>query len=194
MKDVSNIFGHEEDQPELEGMITHDVSPFTKGFRVKTRGKKIGIGGESLAVVDMETNQIHGAAEIVQRVAVDSETFVKVFQLQLGAFFGLSSAGAKVLTAFWREMSRFPNVDLIYMSEATAKAHAIALGGSISKATYFRGRENLIENGFIAPAKEQNRYFINPAIFWNGDRVKFITELNKAPEIVGPGESFKNGM
>lgn len=180
----------EAEQGLLPGII-HDESPFTQGFRVKTKSKRMTIGGDDLGVVNMETGELSGTAEITQRIAVDSEKFVKVFQAQIGAFFGLTSAGAKVLTAIWKEMARDPNKDIVYMSETAAKRHAKSVGSSISKATYFRGRMNLIENGFIAPSADQNRYWINPALFFNGDRVKFITELKKAPEIVGPGEAFE---
>jgi hypothetical protein len=181
----------ENDQGLLPGII-HDESPFTKGFRVKTKGRKVSVGGDDLAVMNLQTGELNGTAEITQTIAVDKEKFVKVFQMQIGAFFGLTSAGAKVLTAIWKEMSREPGKDIIYMSESAAKRHAKTVGSSISKATYFRGRANLIENGFIAPSADQNRYWINPALFFNGDRVKFITEMKKADEIAGPGEKFEN--
>lgn len=171
-------------EPE-QGELFPD-NPYTKGFRVKTRGKRVAIGGDHLSVMNMETGELNGTAEITQRFEIDSEKFIKVFQLQIAAFFGLTSAGTKVLTAIWAETSREPGKDLVYMSEAAARRHAESLGAKMGKATYFRGRSNLIEMGFIAPSTDQNRYWINPAIFFNGDRVKFITEMSTAPQIMPP--------
>jgi hypothetical protein len=81
----------ENDQGLLPGII-HDESPFTKGFRVKTKGRKVSVGGDDLAVMNLQTGELNGTAEITQTIAVDKEKFVKVFQMQIGAFFGLTSA------------------------------------------------------------------------------------------------------
>lgn len=174
----------EKREPEQGELFPNN--PYTEGFRVKTKNKRVAIGGDNLAVMNMQTGELNGTAEITQRFEVDSEKFIKVFQLQIAAFFGLTSAGTKVLTAIWAETSREPGKDIVYMSEAAARRHAQSLGAKMGKATYFRGRANLIEMGFIAPSTDQNRYWINPAIFFNGDRVKFITEMSTAPQILPP--------
>ena len=47
-----------------------------------------------------------------------------------------------------------------------------------SSATYYRVIEELIAKGFIAPS-ENTHLFFNPAIFFNGDRVRFVTEIRR---------------
>jgi hypothetical protein len=37
--------------------------------------------------------------------------------------------------------------------------------------------KELVEKLFIAETTEQNIYFINPKLFFNGDRVEFITKF-----------------
>ena len=37
----------------------------------------------------------------------------------------------------------------------------------------------LTEKGFVAPSVDTNLWFVNPAIFFNGDRVRFVTELQR---------------
>lgn len=39
--------------------------------------------------------------------------------------------------------------------------------------------EELIGKGFVAPSTNAPLYFINPAIFFNGDRVRFVTEIRR---------------
>lgn len=37
----------------------------------------------------------------------------------------------------------------------------------------------LTEKKFVAPSTDMNLWFINPAIFFNGDRIRFVTELRR---------------
>ena len=48
-----------------------------------------------------------------------------------------------------------------------------------SSATYYRVIEELIAKGFIAPSENTHLFFFNPAIFFNGDRVRFVTEIRR---------------
>ena len=53
-----------------------------------------------------------------------------------------------------------------------------------SSATYYRVIEELIAKGFIAPSENTHLFFFNPAIFFNGDRVRFC-HGNQAKEGLG---------
>lgn len=176
-------------QGELDLDTPQANNPFLKGFSVPTKNRRIGLD-KNLALMDMETGVIEGAAEIVRREVVDAEKFLKVFQAQMSVFFGLNAPSIKVLTAAFMEASSMPGKDYIHMSERIAAQHARKAGQNLPRATYFRGRKGLIEAGIIAPAEEPNQYWINPAIFFNGSRVRFVTELSKTAEIAGPGEAF----
>ena len=61
-------------------------------------------------------------------------------------------------------------------------------GTPASKATYHRALNELIEAGFIVRSKLEHRYWINPAIFFIGSRVKLVTEIRERPQIFLPGE------
>lgn len=175
-------------QGELD-LGLHESNPFLEGFLVptKTRMRRLP-DTERHAIVNMSTGVIEGAATIVRTETLDAEAFTKIFQAQIGLFFGLTSSSVKVLAAVWAEYGRKPGEDRVYMSERVAAQHAKRAGHTLSRATYFRGRKDLIEAQFIAASTEPNLYWINPAVFFNGSRVKFITELVRGPEIVGPGE------
>lgn len=181
-------------QGELDLDIPQAQNPFLKGFAVPLRNRRTGIDKGSLALVDMETGVVEDAAEIVRREVVDAEKFLKIFQAQMSVFFGLTAPSIKVLTAAFMEASRTPGMDYIHLSERIAAQHAEKSGQKLPRATYFRGRKGLIEAGIIAPSEETNRYWINPAIFFNGNRVRFVTELAKAPEIAEPGQGFPDDL
>lgn len=185
---------NDKDQAPVQGELDLDIpraeNPFLKGFRVPLKNKRTGLDKGNLALVDMNTGVIDGAAEVVKRELVDADQFLKVFRAQMGLFFGLSAPAMKVLTAAWIEAGASPGEHYITLSERIAAQHAKRAGHALSRATYFRGRKQLIEAGIIAPSTEPNRYWINPAVFFNGSRVRLVTELMKSPEIAGPNQSF----
>lgn len=172
----------------------HSENPFLNGFRVPVRGRKQSVStNETLGIVDMQTGIVQGGGvELVQRTFVDSEQFLKVFRAQIGFLFGLSAPAIKVLAVAWIEAGGkdSANRDYILLSEHIAADHAAQNGHTISRATFFRGRKELIERGIIAPSREAGRYWINPAVFYNGDRVTLVQHFTRAPQYVGPTERF----
>ena len=54
--------------------------------------------------------------------------------------------------------------------------------------SFYRGIAELIQRGLIAESDITGKYFTNPAIYWNGDRARFITEMKQAPQILGPDD------
>ena len=184
----------DETQGELDlGPVpTHAVNPFLNGFRVPIRSKRKEGVGEPRAIVNVHTGVVEGAAEIVRHETIDAEIFTKVFQSRMTLLFGLSGPGMKVLVALWMEHARRPGDDRVHMSERIAAQHAKRSGHPLARATYFRGRKELLEAGFIAATTEPNLYWINPAIFFSGSRVKLVTELVRGPELAAPGQRFSD--
>ncbi|UNE80230.1 hypothetical protein IMY97_22775 [Pectobacterium versatile] len=70
----------------------------------------------------------------------------------------------------------------------------------LSESIFYRGVKELIEKRIIAKTNEKNWYFINPAIVFNGDRARFVSEIIKKKEtmeeqpesIVGNGGTNRN--
>lgn len=182
----------ESRQGELALDRPHETNPFLKGFTVPMRHKKTGVSVDPLATINLRTGELGEAAEVVKRVAVDAERFLKVFRAQMTLFFELSAPGIKVLTAVWMATSDDAEGRAqIYLSERIAADYAKRSGSELSRATYFRGRKELIERGIIAPGRETNLYWLNPTVFFNGDRLRLVLELMKKPEIAAPGRDFE---
>lgn len=163
----------------------YSESPFTADGRfqvpIRSKGERMDTAGP-LALVDGHTGEMQDVAEIRRVKAVDSERFVKLFVGQLHAFFDLKPGSIKLMTALIDELSqsRYMNGDQIYLNYQSVREYFERNGAKApAKTTYMTALAELVEKGFVAPSVNQNLYFINPAIFFNGDRIRFVTEIRR---------------
>ncbi|MCH8491299.1 MAG: hypothetical protein LAT81_15420 [Oceanicaulis sp.] len=135
-----------------------------------------------LQIVSSETGETMDVAEIRKRKVVDTERFVKLFVGQLDAFFDLKPGTVKLMTALIDELSqaRYMNGDTIYLNYNRVTEYFEKRNSKPpAKATFFSAMSEMTEKGFVAPSVDTNLWFVNPAIFFNGDRVRFVTELRR---------------
>lgn len=145
-----------------------------KGSRMQTAGP--------LSLSDSHTGEVVGVAEVRRIQEVDTDRFVKVFVGQLNAFYDLRPGSMKILTMVLHEVAKPQNMnsDRVYLNYDLSREHFLEQGSKPpAKATFYAALTELTEKGFIAPATKLNLWFINPAIFFNGDRVRFTVELRK---------------
>lgn len=159
-------------------------NPFiTSGvFRVpmKTKSETLETAGP-LAVVSQDGEALQ-VAEIRRRKVVDSDRFVKLFVQHLDAFFDLKPGTIRLMTALIDELSqhRYINGDTIYLNYGKIVEYFERRNVKPpAKGTFFNAMGEMVEKGFVAPSIDTNLWFINPAIFFNGDRIKFVTELQR---------------
>ncbi|EFU43972.1 hypothetical protein HMPREF9539_05537, partial [Escherichia coli MS 110-3] len=71
-----------------------------------------------------------------------------------------------------------------YVLLTCKKAQNIAktLDFELSSPIFYRGIKELIEKKIIAKSVDKIVFYINPAIFFNGDRARFVTEVIKKKE------------
>jgi hypothetical protein len=160
-------------------------NPFTTGtifsVPVRSRGEKIHTTGP-LQLVDSHTGEVMDAAVIQRTKIVDSDRFVKLFVSHLNAFFDLKPGTVRMMMALIDELSQGRNAhgDTIYLNYSRVREYFDSKDAKPpAKATFFSAMAELTEKGFVAPSVDTNLWFINPAIFFNGDRVKFVTELRR---------------
>ena len=160
-----------------------DENPFAseEGFRVPVRMKSERIETQGPAAVTVGGEQI-SIAEIRSIRTVDSDPFVKLFTAELDRFFDLNPTTLRIVTVLIQNIGklRIGDGDQVYITEK-AIADALESNGMKppSSASYYRSLEELIAKGFIAPSTNTPLFFINPAIFFNGDRVRFVTEIRR---------------
>lgn len=158
-------------------------NPFAseEGFRVPLKNKSEIIQTDGPAAVTVGSEQI-AVAQIRRIMTVDSDPFVKLFTAELNRFFDLTPTALRIVTVLIQNIGRIRlgEGDQVYITEKsigdTLSEHGIT---PPSSATYYRAMEELIAKGFVAPSTNTPLYYINPAIFFNGDRIRFVTELRK---------------
>ena len=162
------------------GVTSYRENPFiTASTAVTTRGKRIVVSGGK-AIVDMQTGELENVAEIVMVRQVDSEQFVKLFTQNLRAFFDLTPVTMKLLQVLLSQVQKTPNTDRVMLNLMIMQDFFTEQKDEpMSKASFHRAVRELIDKKFIAETMLGGLYFINPNLFFNGDRVRFMTEIRR---------------
>jgi hypothetical protein len=164
--------GTEAQKMTLTRAPKHTVNPFLEAVTIKTRAKKITVARGS-TIVDMNTGEIEGLTEIAQLVEVDEGQFIKLFTKDLAIWFDLSKTGMRVfgaLLATVQEQAIMKDSVFFDYNHPTVEAF------KITKNIFYRGIEELIEKKFIARGRATGWFFTNPAMFFNGNRARFVKE------------------
>lgn len=189
MKDTDE--GTVPDVREAEGRQKHAANPFWESLEMDLKRKRITLAGEDgpKALVSLATGHKEGVVEVTRAYEVDAERFVKIFTRHLSVFFDLSQNGLRLFEYVLFEVGRSHSKDAIHMHPKDADRYHKGVGRKgYSRSSYYRAVSELCDRGLIAEADIPWKYFINPAVYWNGDRARFVTELRKAPQIYAPGE------
>jgi len=172
------------DAPEKQDRLTkkeaprYQVNPFMGEVVVKRGSKKITVGSAG-ALVNTETGEVN-ATEISVIRQVDRTEFVKLFADGVKRFFELSPAGAKLLSYVLAVVQEAPGTDRINLHFMDYMERFPGEPKPMSKTTFFRGFTELLTKGFVAQSTVPNVYFINPKLFFNGDRARFVMEYQKS--------------
>ena len=157
----------------------YEVNPFIDRLVVKTRGRKVTVARGS-TLVDLQTGEIEGITEIAQIVEVDEGQFVKLFTKDLSVWFDLNKSAMRVFGALLTTVQKESiGRDLVFFDHSSE--HTKIFG--MSKQTFYRGVEELIDKGFIARHRSAGWYFTNPAMFFNGNRARFVKEYRTKKDV-----------
>ncbi|MGH3849916.1 MAG: hypothetical protein ACRDRT_09480, partial [Pseudonocardiaceae bacterium] len=153
-----------------------DVNPLviTDAVRVKRRTVR------TVARQDMAntiTGEITGVAAIYTTESVDEAQFVKVFAEGVKAAFALSRTAYRVfqlvLDAYQQARMTGGYADSVYLAWFDGGLSGQSVG--MTDRTFQTGLKELLAKSFIAP-RSPNLYWVNPALFFKGDRVAFVKE------------------
>ncbi len=147
-------------------------NPFLDYLEIKEKDKMIFAKTDSQAV-NKKTGEIMGQQIVATFKKVDAQQFVKIFTDKISHILELTKAGHKLLILVLSHIQATAmNSDMFFLSLADAQKIAAQINIPLSRMTFERGIQDLIKNGLIARHYNQNMYFINPAIIYNGDRTK----------------------
>lgn len=168
------------DAPEKQDKLNkkdaprYQSNPFMGEVHIKRGSKKLTVGRAG-ALVNTDTGEIN-ATEISMIKQVDRTEFVKLFAEGVKRFFELSPSGAKLLAYVLKVVQEVPGTDRISLHFMDYMERFPGDQNGMKKTTFYRGFTELLSKGFIAQSVVPNLYYINPKLFFNGDRAKFVTE------------------
>lgn len=144
---------------------------------VKKRYVRTGIKND---LVDPSTGEVQAVAAVHQIEYRDDAEFVKVFAAGVAASYDLNKTAQRVFQAVLAEYERTPmrggfadTVELFWFGDGLSGRDI-----GMSEKTFQRGLKELLGKGFLAP-KSSSVFWINPNLFFKGDRVLFIKEYRR---------------
>lgn len=162
------------------GMAAYAENPFIEPSTITTRRKRTVVVKGGKAIVDKETQQTEDLAEVVMVREVDDQQFVKLFTQNLRVFFDLSPVAMKLLQVVLHQVQRTVNNDKIMLNLALVEAYFTQTHQDpLSKTSFHRAIRELLDKKFLAESVISGLYFINPHLFFNGDRVRFVQEFRR---------------
>lgn len=128
---------------------------------------------------DTNTGEIHQLSGIMTFEEVDEAHFVKVFATGVQATYNLTKTAFRV---FQEILIQYQKMKMTggYVEDVSLFWFDNKLDGrslDMSEKTFQRGLKELLDKGFLYP-KQPSVFWVNPALFFRGDRVRFIREYH----------------
>jgi hypothetical protein len=120
-----------------------------------------------LQAYDSSTGEILGHTQFIRQIEVDEQQFAKFYLSNFSAFFDLKPQAIKVFGYILNQL--VPNKDEFIFDREDCMEYT----GYRSDKSVFIGLTSLLNNDIIARGKTDYRYYINPMIAFNGNRITF---------------------
>ena len=165
---------------ELRKAASPTENPFAEGNTVKVKTKLVKTNARVNRLVDSETGVPVAETFIHTIEERDDEHFVKVFADGVKAAYELKQTGFRVFQILLDEYQKssmtggFSECVRLYWFNDGLDGRDIGM----SKKTFDRGIAELSHKGFIWP-RSVELYWVNPALFFKGDRVAFVREIRR---------------
>lgn len=167
----------------LKRAFSPQINPFAAPVTIEVKGstkRRYVRTATSQELADPATGEVKAVSMIHVVEEKDDAEFVKVFADGVKAAFGLGLAGAKVfqavLDAYQTEKMTGGYADCVNLMWFDNGLNGCSIG--MSERTFNRGMKELLEKDFLAP-KMPNIYWVNPSLFFKGDRVAFVKEYRR---------------
>lgn len=160
--------------------MRHKINPFVENMIIPVGSKSVQVlGKDSNILVNQVTGESTGT-HVIARKKIDSSKFVKVFADYMQMTFELNGAGNKTLRVLmWAVQERGIGKDIVDLDKNTLEDFIDGVGQKMSLSTFHRGVADLEKAKIIAKTLKLGRYFINPAVMFNGDRIAFTTVIER---------------
>lgn len=160
-----------EQNPFVEKAI-EDIKIVKKHQIVKSRDKS------EIQMIVNQSGEVEGHTAFMRFIEVDEEKFTKIYLGQFHNFWDLSKPAIRVFGYIMSVL--IPKKDWFYFDMTDCLKYT----KYSTEKSVFEGISSLIESGIIARSESHIRYYINPLVIFNGDRVTFAkTYIKKKKEI-----------
>lgn len=178
-----DLFTKEETKLSRRGLPKYKINPFVNDSLITHLSGQKNVyytQNSSTALVDVATGEIEPVKlQVIKKIKADNQTFLKLYTTHLKAFFELSQTAFRLLQYVLHITQETAiNKDKIYLNLQQAQEFFELNNSKISRSSYFNAMKELVEKLFLAETIDPNLYFINPTLFFNGDRIEFITQFN----------------
>jgi hypothetical protein len=155
-------------------------NPLVKPTTIRLKNRVARTASKERSLLDPETGEISAVAAIHTVDVKDDEQFVKVFSEGVKAAFNLNRTAARVfqavLQAYQAEKMTGGYSDCVRLEWFDDGLNGEKIG--MTDRTFYNGLRSLLENKFLWP-RSPSLYWVNPALFFKGDRVAFIREFRR---------------
>ena len=155
-----------------------DTNPLLASREIKLRERTVK-SGSSKDLIDTSTGEVCAINAIYQRKLVDSERFAKLYVDGVSKTFELGAAARKVFSTVLKVCGK--DTDRIYLNYMVVQDNQ---DEEMSERTFQRGMAELVKKEFLAASTHPSMFWINVHLFFNGDRVRFITEYVRSGLVV----------
>lgn len=165
---------------KLPSLPVFEENPFIEGVGYNQRRKTEVLYDGKQAVIHNETGEVLEDHLSVARVKmVDSEQFVKLYVANLHLFFELGKPAQRVAEFVLSQIGRraIGRGEVVLAFWEYERFFKDRVGGT--RTTWQRGLAELAAKNLIAKSPSPNLWWINPAVAFNGDRARFITEIRR---------------
>ena len=170
--------------PSLKSLVySPDENPLLCPDEIKIKKRRVSTKMKT-DLVDPATGISTAISAIYTIEDKDDENFVKVFSEGVKAAYGLSKTAQRVFQLVLAHYENTPMnggyVDSVYLAWFDGGLSGQKIG--MVDRTFQTGLRELLAKGFLAP-RSPNLYWVNPALFFKGDRVAFVKEYRRRPKI-----------
>lgn len=158
------------------GVPAYTKNPFWFPHEIVIGKKFIRVSGGKYINYSGQTISQSGIHIIEEK---DKDEFVKLYTKNMKLFFDLKPSTQKVLMAVLNSVQKSPGSDKIYLNWFNVEDYSKENEINISRASFHNAMKELLQKKFIAESEDPNMYWINPHLFFNGDRMIFIREYRK---------------
>jgi len=170
---------------DIKAQYSPESNPLMESVVVPLARRKVrsAIAGD-VPLVNGNTGELVATSVVYELEDLDEAHFVKVFAAGIAAAYELSRAGQRVFQSVLQEYERSDMAGGFSACVALAWFDGGLTGRDIgmSERTFNRGLRELLEKRFLSP-RTPNLYWVNPALFFKGDRVKFVKEYRRASRV-----------